>query len=308
MTRLRADLLLLFAAAIWGLAFVFQKTAMDSLGPCTFLAARGFLAALVLAPLAVWEHRRSLSHSVAATPGQLLPGITRAAVIAGTAFFVAGALQQYGLKTATATNGGFLTALYVVLTPPLAWLMRGTKPSPILVPAVALSALGTWMLGGAAFTALSPGDWLIMACAGVWALHLILSESGGAFDRPILFTCLQFAVVAALAAIGATLTEPVTLAALNNASTEILYVGLLSSALTFTILTFALKYAPASEAAIIVSTESLFAALAGAVMLGERLTPIAWAGAALIMAAVVLVQNGPKGAASREGASNVSGG
>jgi drug/metabolite transporter (DMT)-like permease len=298
MTRLRADLLLLFAAAVWGLAFVFQKTAMESLGPCAFLAARAVLASLVLAPLAFWEYRRSLSQSGTAAPGVFLPGIGQAAAVAGTAFFVAGALQQYGLKTATATNGGFLTALYVVLTPPLAWLMRGTRPSPVLVPAVALSAVGTWMLGGGAFAALSAGDWLIAACAGVWALHLILSESGGAFNRPILFTCLQFAMVGVLASAGAALTETVTIAALKSAGGEILYVGLLSSALTFTILTLALKYAPASEAAIIVSTESLFAALAGAVMLGERLSLVAWAGAALIMVAVILVQIGPRAAST----------
>ncbi len=289
MTRLRADLLLLFAAAIWGLAFVFQKTAMDVLDPCAFLAARAILAALVLAPLAFFEHRR------AAVP-RPVQNILPIAAMAGLAFFIAGALQQYGLKTATATNGGFLTALYVVLTPPLAWLLRGTRPGPVLVPAVALSAAGTWMLGGGTFAALSYGDWLIAACAVFWAGHVLLSERGSTFDRPVLFTCLQFVVVAVLASLGAALTESVTLAALNAASGEIIYVGLLSSALTFTILTLALKYAPASEAAVIVSTESLFAALAGAILLGERLTPVAWAGATLIMAAVILVQAGPRAA------------
>jgi drug/metabolite transporter (DMT)-like permease len=276
MTRLRADLLLLFAAAIWGLAFVFQKTAMDVLDPCAFLAARATLAALVLAPLALFEHRRS------AIP-QPIHGILPIAASAGVAFFIAGALQQYGLKTATATNGGFLTALYVVLTPPLAWALRGTRPGPVLVPAVVLSAVGTWMLGGGTFAALSLGDWLIAACALFWAGHVLLSERGSTFDRPILFTCLQFVVVAVLASLGAAVTETVTLAALKAASGEILYVGLL-------------KYAPASEAAVIVSTESLFAALAGAILLGERLTPVAWFGAALIMAAVVLVQVGPRAA------------
>ncbi len=287
MTRLRADLLLLFAAAIWGLAFVFQKTAMEVLGPCAFLAARALLAAVVLAPLALFEHRR------AAIP-RPISGIVPIAAVAGLAFFIAGALQQYGLKTATATNGGFLTALYVVLTPPLAWALRGIRPGPVLLPAVALSAVGTWLLGGGTFAALSHGDWLIAACAVFWAGHVLLSERGSTFDRPILFTCLQFVVVAALASVGAALTETVTLDALTSAAGEILYVGLLSSALTFTILTLALKYAPASEAAVIVSTESLFAALAGAILLGERLTPVAWIGAALIMAAVVLVQLGPR--------------
>jgi drug/metabolite transporter (DMT)-like permease len=297
MTRWRADMLLLFAAVIWGLAFVFQKTAMAVLGPCAFIAARACMAALALLPFAWLEFRRVGASGGTASALQLVPpGLLGSAGVAGLTFFVAGALQQYGLTTATATNGGFLTALYVVLTPPLVWAMRGTPPSPMLLPAVALSALGTWLLGGGTFSALSTGDWLIAACALFWAGHVILSEQGAAFDRPVMFTCLQFAVVAVCAILGAAVSETVTLAALQAAAGEILYVGLLSSALTFTILTFALKYAPASEAAVIVSTESLFAALAGAVLLGERLPPLAWIGAALIMCAVVLVQVGPRAA------------
>jgi drug/metabolite transporter (DMT)-like permease len=289
MTRFTADLLLLFAAAVWGMAFVFQKTAMEAIGPCTFIAARATLAALALAPMALLEHRR-LQPRVKLD----IPGLCAVAASSGTVFFTAAALQQYGLQTATATNGGFLTALYVVLTPALVWLLRGVRPGPSLLPAVALSAGGTWLLGGGAFAALSGGDWLIAACALFWAAHVLLSERGSAFDRPILFTCLQFVAVALLALFGVALTENVSLAALASAKGEILYVGLLSSALTFTLLTAALKYAPASEAAVIVSTESLFAALAGALLLGERMPSIGWLGAAFIMAAVVLVQVGPR--------------
>ena len=296
LTRLRADLLLVCAAAIWGLAFIFQKAAMDAVEPLTFIAARGTIAAAALLPAAIVEFRHR-DRSIPTAQSHFLPiGIVRAAVAAGMAFVAGAAFQQYGLKTATATNGGFLTALYVVLTPPLAYFLRGTRPGPVIVPAVLLSALGTWMLGGGAFAALSAGDWLIAFCAVFWALHVILSEDGAAFDRPVLFTGLQFAVVGGLAAIGAAATEPVSLAALSAAMVPILYVGLLSSALTFTILTIALKHAPASEVAVIVSTESLFAALAGAILLHERLSAIAWAGAALIMAAVLLVQLAPRAA------------
>ena len=293
MTRMRADLLLVLAAAIWGLAFVFQKTAMNAIGPLTFIAARGVVAALALMPLALLEDRyRRPSKRLAPT---LAPsGILRSAGLAGLAFFVAAAFQQFGLRTATATNGGFLTALYVVLTPPLAFLLRGTPPGKIVIPAALLSAIGTWLLGGGAISQLSSGDWLIAACAIFWALHVILSASGAAYERPILFTGLQFAVVGFTAGICAWLFEPVSLSALKSAATEILYVGLLSSALTFTLLTFALNYAPASEAAVIISTESLFAALAGALMLDERLPPVAWLGAAMIMAAVLLVQLGSR--------------
>ncbi len=294
MTRLRADFLLLFAAAIWGLAFVYQKTAMTSVGPLTFIAARAIVATLALLPLAVIEHSRAgVPTRKLHQPSQTF-GVLQAGLLAGLAFFIAAALQQFGLRTATATNGGFLTALYVVFTPPLAFLLRRASPGPAIIPAALLSALGTWMLGGSAFAALSTGDWLIAACAIFWALHVILAELGAAFDRPVVFTCVQFATVGIAASIGASIFESVSLAALIAARTEILYVGILSSAGTFTILTLALRYAPASEAAIIISTESLFAALAGSILLGERLSPIAWLGAALIMAAVLLVQLAPR--------------
>jgi drug/metabolite transporter (DMT)-like permease len=103
MTRLQADLLLLLGAAIWGYAFVFQKTAMEHVGPYTFIAARSIVAALALAPLA-WRETR-------AAGGTLPPGLSRIALIAGAAFFLGAALQQFGLLTATVTNTGFLTAL-----------------------------------------------------------------------------------------------------------------------------------------------------------------------------------------------------
>jgi drug/metabolite transporter (DMT)-like permease len=295
MTRLRADLLLLLAAGIWGLAFIFQKTAMASIGPFTFIAARATLATVALLPLAVFEYRRLPITDAA--PDRLPPALLYASFVAGLAFVTGAALQQFGLLTATATNAGFLTALYVVLTPPLAYLMRGTRPKPALIPAILLSAFGTWLLGGGAFSALSQGDWLIAFCAVFWALHVILSQNGARFNRPILFTGLQFAVVAAVAAVGAALFETVSFSALRAAAGEIAYVGLLSSALTFTILTMALRYAPASEAAVIVSTESVFAALAGALLLHERLPPLAWIGCGLILAAVLLVQLAPRAAA-----------
>ena len=186
MTRLRADLLLLFAAAVWGLAFVFQKTAMASLGPLTFIAARGGIAAAVLLPLAYIEYRRLPINSATARVAKWPPGLLHAGCIAGVAFFIGAVLQQSGLQSATATNAGFLTALYVVLTPPLAFLMHGTQPSAVIIPAVLMSAVGTWMLGGGAFAALSTGDWLIAASAIGWAMHVILSERGATFDRPIL--------------------------------------------------------------------------------------------------------------------------
>ena len=114
------------------------------------------------------------------------------------------------------------------------------------------------------------------------------------YGRPIAFTAVQFAVVSLLAAAGCTMLETATLEGLRGAAIDIAYVGLLSSALTFTLLTVALQHTPPSEAAVIVSMETVFAAFAAYVLLGERLAPIGWAGAALILAATLLLQVGPR--------------
>lgn len=254
MSRLNADIALLLAAAIWGVAFVFQKSAMDHIGPLAFIAARGLVAALALAPLAVREHRRT------AVPAD--SGFWGIAVCGGGAFFVAAWLQQAGLRTATVTNTGFLTALYVVITPFVAWGWSGKVPSPVVWPAVALSALGTWLLGGGSLGAYSSGDRLVALSALFWAVHVVITGRASPHRRPIAFTAIQFAVAAALAGCGSALIETTTVRGLADAAVDIAYVGLLSSALTFTILTVALQRTPPSEAAVIVSMETVFAALA----------------------------------------------
>jgi drug/metabolite transporter (DMT)-like permease len=284
MSRLHADIALLFAAAIWGLAFVFQKSAMSHIGPLTFLAARSTVAALALAPLAVREARQG--HGTSGL------GFLPVAVGGGIAFFLAGGLQQAGLVTATVTNTGFLTALYVVITPFIAWAWSNRRPSPFVWPAVVLSALGIWLLGGGTLSAFSAGDLLVAISAVFWAGHVVITGSAAQFRRPIGFTAVQFAIVAALAGSSALSLETVTPSGLADAWLEIAYVGLLSSALTFTLLTVALQHTPPSEAAVIVSTEVLFSALAAYLLLNEHLGAIGWVGAVMILSGTLLIQLG----------------
>jgi drug/metabolite transporter (DMT)-like permease len=157
---------------------------------------------------------------------------------------------------------------------------------------VILSAAGTWLLGGGALGAFSDGDKLVALSAFFWALHVVVTGRASPFGRPIAYTAVQFAVVSTLAAAGALLLESTTLDGLWAAAPEIAYVGLLSSALTFTLLTVALQHTPPAEAAVIVSLETVFAAAAAYWLLGERLGAIGWAGAALILCAVLTLQLG----------------
>jgi drug/metabolite transporter (DMT)-like permease len=291
MRRLHADALLLLAAAIWGLAFVFQKSAMDHVSECLFIAARGFLASAALAPLAWLEGQRPPQ---AAAVRSLLP----IALAGGVAFFLGAIFQQIGLRSTSVGNTGFLTGLYVIMTPFIIWLLTRQPPARLVWVAVGLSFVGTWLLGGGTLTltGFSFGDLLVAICAVFWAAHMVIVGRSSAFDRPITFTAIQFAVVGTLGLLGAAVSEPLTLAGmvsgLSGAAWSIAYVGLLSSALTFTLLAVAMKHTPTSEAAVIVSLEAVFAALAGALLLGERLSWLACLGAAMILFATLLVQIG----------------
>lgn len=280
--ELRGDLLILFAAFIWGVALYFQKTAMDHVGPMLFVALRSAIAAITLAPFAYFERARAQ---------QKRSGLLGFALFGGTAFFLAAYLQQLGLVTATVTNTGFLTAIYVVLTPFIVWTMKRQRPENVVWVAVVLSMAGTWGLSGGELSTLSTGDWLVIASALFWSIHIInMSEATARLGSPLTYTCATFVVVSIIAAGFAISLEPISWAAISASATEILFVGIVSSAFTFAIMAIALKDVPAPRAAILVSSETLFSAAAGYFLLSERLVPLGWVGAGLILAAVVVLQ------------------
>ena len=282
MTRFRADLTLLACAAIWGVAFLCQKRAMAHIGPFLFNARRSGLACLTLSPQ-VWRESRVAGSKVK------MPAMLSLAGYAGLVFFGAAALQQMGLMTASVTNSGFLTALYVVLTPIFSWLLMGHRPARWVWIAASLSFVGTWLLGGGSLTLLAHGDVLVALSAILWALHVVIVGLAARFDLAASFTATQFVVVAVLASLAA-LREPFEVEAIMRAGPDILYVGVLSSAMTFTLLSVAMRATKPAEASVILSTESLFAALAAFLFMKESLPPIGWIGAAAIFSATVIVQ------------------
>jgi drug/metabolite transporter (DMT)-like permease len=287
MTRIQADLLLLFAAALWGVAFCFQKEAMSHFGPWTFIAGRSCLAVLALAPLIRLDTRQGSTEGMA-------PGLPRYAFMCGLAFLAAAFLQQSGLTTASVTNTGFLTSLYVVFTPLIAWILVRSRPPRTVWLAIALSFAGTWLLGGGTLGGLGIGDYLVIAGSLFWSTHCVLSAKASRLGRPLTFTVMQFAAVAAISTGAALVLEQPTPGALQAAAIPILFVGLVSTAFTYTIFIIAMRHTTPQEAAVLLSAESLFAAAAGSLLLDERLSPIAWSGAALMTASVLLVQLGPR--------------
>jgi len=285
MSRFRADALLLATAFLWGVTFVVQKNAVGTLPPLAFVAARFLVSAVALAPFALWEQRR------AERPAG--PREWRIALIMALALFLGSSLQQAGLETTSATNGGFLTACYVVLTPFVVWVLSRTPPRPAVFAASLVSLLGAWLLATGGGPARPPtlGDGLVLIADFAWALSIALTPL---FliraPRPLMLAFTQYAICAALAAVAALGMETVHAHALAEAAPWILFAGLVSGALGYTLQIIAQRHTPPAEAALILSLESVFAALAGAMALGERLSAIGTLGCALILAGAIAVE------------------
>ena len=286
MTRWRANGLLLLAALIWGSAFVGQSLGMAGVGPLSFTGLRFVLGALVVLPLA-WREWQQLK-AAGQTPGRaewrwvlLLGGLLCTGVV----------MQQVGLMSTTVTNAGFLTALYVPLVPLLAWVFQRQLPHWSVWPASAGSLLGVWMLTGASLTALSAGDWWVLLSALPWAVHVLLvGQVANRLRGAYILACGQFAVCALIACLLGAATETLSAAGLRNAAGAILYTGIFSVGMGFTLQVVGQRFAHPADAAIILSSETVFAALFGAWLMGDRLGPLGLAGCALILGCILAVQ------------------
>ncbi len=283
MTRLRADLLLLLTAFIWGTAFLAQKLGNLAVSPAQFVGLRFVLSAALLVPLALWEAGRRQW----LWPGR---GDMAVAALGGLCLFAGAILQQTGLTGTSVANGGFLTSLYVLIVPFFAWLAGGGRPQPVILAACLCSVLGAWMLtSGGVAQRMTGGDALVLAADFAWAGMIVLApvflrRTG----RPFLLCAVQHLVTAVLALGWALPAASWSWPALHAAAPAILYAGVLSGGLAFTLQVVAQAYAPPVEAALILSLENVFAAATGAVWLHERLSWLAIGGCVLIMAGVLL--------------------
>ena len=286
MPRHLANLLLLTAGAIWGAGFVAQSTAMDNIGPFLFIGLRFLVAAMLLAPFALFEARKA--------ERPVSRGHLGGFALAGLALFSGMALQQVGLTITTVTNSGFLTGLYVVFVPFIALVALRQTLHPVIWPAVAMTFAGIWMLAGGRLSDLNAGDLLTIGCAFMWALQVILvGRYVGPSGRPLTLSFVQFSLASLLGlAVGLT-TEGFDYSAVVATLPEILFAGVFATGLAFTLQVIGQRYTTAPQAAIFLSTESLFAALFGAIILGEQIPALGYAGGLLIFAAILLAELGP---------------
>jgi len=289
LTRTQANLILLAVALIWGSAFVAQAEGMAGVGPLTFTGIRFLLGAAIVLPLAWHEwQQRSLLRLRAGTADVLRVGAL------GVLLMLGAALQQIGITGTTVTNAGFLTALYVPLVPLLAWLLLRIRPHWSVWPTSLGCLAGSWLLSGAQGLAPAAGDLWVIASSLFWALHvLFVGRIAERIAAPFLVACGQFMVCGMGSLLWGTLSETITLSGIRHAMLPIVYAGLVSVAIGFTAQVIGQRYAQASDAAIILSAETVFAALFGYLLMDDRLQAGGIAGCTLILACIIIVQIAP---------------
>jgi len=285
---LRADLLMLLTAMIWGSGFVAQTAGMDHIGPYLYSGLRFALGSICLLPLVL---RRP---TTGPAPEPLLTrGLLQGGVVMGLALALGINLQQVGLLFTSVTHSGFITGLYVIVVP-LLGLFLGHKTGMGTWLGCMLAVIGMFLLSVGDNFQVASGDWLQLIGAFVWGGHVILVGLFASRHDPIRLAFLQFVTCAVVSLILALIFEPIAMDAIIAAGPALLYGGVVAVGIGYTLQVVAQKHAIASHAAIILSLEAVFAAIAGAWLLGEALKTRGYAGCALMLAGMLLAQLWPR--------------
>jgi drug/metabolite transporter (DMT)-like permease len=283
---LKSDGILLLAAAIWGFAFVAQRVGMLYIGPFTFNAVRFALGALVLLPFLYFQQKKSNKTVPVVFPKKVFWSF---GLLAGVALFLGSSLQQIGIINTTAGNAGFITGLYVVIVPILGLLLKQKARTGTWIGAI-IATIGLFLLSVTESFTISPGDLLVLISALFWASHVLIIGKVAGRVPSLFIAVFQFAVCSLLSFICAIIFEEIKIGPILQAGIPILYAGLLSVGIAYTLQIVAQKKAPPAHAAIILSMESVFAVLGGWLMLSEIMAFRGLIGCALMLVGMLVSQ------------------
>ncbi len=272
------------ATVIWGSAFIAQSVGMDKIGPFTFQAVRCFLAVVFLFPAsALFSKGKPFWKSWAD------PALWRSGIICGLALFAASSLQQIGLVYTDAGKAGFLTAMYIVFVPFLG-LFLGQKPGRNALLSLIPAIVGLYLLSCTSVSGINKGDVLLLLCAVAFSVQILLIDRHCAGLDGLKLNCIQALVAAVLSVPWALLTETVDASLIASCWLPLGYAGVLSMGVAYTLQIVGQKRVAPSAAALLMSLESVFAALFGWLLLHETMTRAEVLGCVLVFAAVVISQ------------------
>ncbi len=287
--KLQGTMMLLLTALIWGSSFVAQRAGMEYIGPFTFNGIRSLIGGLVLIPVIFLfskEKNAELTEDEkkAGKKTLLLGGI-----LCGIVLFAASSLQQIGMVYTTAGKAGFITALYIVLVPILGVFIR-KKVKPIVWLCVILAVAGLYLLCMTDGLSLGRGDLLVLLCAFAFSIHILVIDYFAPRTDGVALSCIQFFVCGILSLFPMFLAETPVWSAILDCWIPILYAGVLSCGVAYTLQILAQKHTDPTVASLLLSLESVFAAIAGAIILHEQLAPRELAGCVLMFAAIIIAQ------------------
>lgn len=319
--KILGNALLILTAMIWGTAFVFQRTGMESIEPITFNAARMALAAVAVGAVSVvtaqaGKKRLSGAGTVVADSGESLSGSNEegsgpgdetsgsweeqrrayhrntviGGICCGTFLAAASIFQQMGIVYTTAGKAGFITAMYMLLVPVIGTIFLHKRNSWIVWLAVLIGVAGMYLLCMTEGFRLTRGDTLVCICALLFSGHILCCDHFVQLCDPIRISAIQFASCTVISAVAAVILEQPTWDKIVSAAIPILYCGLISGGLGYTLQIIAQKFTDPTIASLLMSLESVFAVIAGALLLGERMSSRELLGCVVMFAAIVLVQ------------------
>lgn len=284
--EMRSNMLLMLTAAIWGFAFVAQRLGMQYVGAFTFNGVRFALGSISLIPLIIYFRRKKAVEQTdeTASTSALIPGL-----IAGSVLFIGASLQQIGLVYTTAGKAAFITGLYIVIVPMLGIFLKQRIGMNTWL-GVVLAVVGLYFLSVNEDFSIAKGDLLEIIGAFFWASHILVIDYFTKKVDALELSFVQFAACSVLSMATALIFEDIVISGLGQALVPILYGGLFSVGIAYTLQVVAQKHAKPSHAAIILSMETVFAAIGGALLLSENLGGRGYFGCALMFAGMLLTQ------------------
>lgn len=287
----KGNLLLMLTALIWGCAFVAQSVSMDYVGPFTFQCVRSLLGSAVLVPVfLLLDSRKKHNGTYQAPTKENRRTLRRAGLVCGCIMTVAANLQQYGIQYTTAGKAGFITAMYILLVP-IFGLFLHKKVSPRLWICVAAAVLGLYLLSVTeGFSSIGKGDIYVLLCAVAFAFHIMAVDHYASLVDGVRLSCIQFLICGVLSGLMMFLKETPNINSILDAALPIGYSGIMSCGIAYTLQIIGQKYTKPTVASLLMSLESVFAVLAGILILNEIPTPRETIGCILMFAAIILAQ------------------
>lgn len=285
---LRGSLLLLLTATIWGVAFVAQSVGMDYVGPFTFTSVRNFIGALVLVPCIWFLNRNKTKEEVQAQIGSkktLLIG----GICCGICLTFASCFQQIGIQYTSVGKAGFITACYIVIVPILGLFLK-KKCTPLIWLSVVLALTGLYLLCINDSFTIGKGDILVMICAFLFSLHILVIDYFAPLTDPVKMSCIQFFTCGVLCAFPMFLFETPAISSILAAWMPILYAGVLSCGVAYTLQIVGQRNMNPTVASLILSLESCISVLAGWILLHQHLSFKEISGCVLMFIAIILAQ------------------